>query len=242
MQGEYLILDLRSLCWKGLVEYPLGRIVQYCELLLMNRISNNSKNETGRWQTFKVQRYDQGVISWCDWHPNAFRRPHCRACKWRIHEMIQSETLSYGLFSHRRYYFHWLNDDKFSQPCKTTKMDEITFDAMYDWKIDSYQPKDKLSTMRPTSAPSRDLSNSAEETPSLRGINLFSFVIAMWIGMRQRNSTSHSPARKQDIPWSADEATNVTNSSNVTALISMLPNSSPVGFLVVLSNTSIISL
>ena len=125
MQGEYLILDLRSLCWKGLVEYPLGRIVQYCELLLTNRISNNSRNETGRWQTFKVQRYDQGVISWCDWHPNAFRRPHCRACKWRIHEMIQSETLSYGLFSHRRYYFHWLYDNKFSQPCKTTKMDEI---------------------------------------------------------------------------------------------------------------------
>src|SRR6266404_2528119 len=49
-----------------------------------------------------------------------------------------------------------------------------TFKAMYDLKIDSYQPNDNSSTILLTSAPSRDRSSSGERTPSAKGMNRFS--------------------------------------------------------------------
>ena len=111
-----------------------------------------------------------------------------------------------------------------------------TFDAIYDRNKDSYHPKDRLSTIRPTSAPKSDFSSSDEDTPSFNGINLFSFVIAIWMGMRQRQLTSHSPARKCDTFQSLSGASLAATESNVMAETRMSLSSSPVGFLVAFSN------
>src|ERR1700733_10663249 len=94
---------------------------------------------------------------------------------------------------------------------------ENTFDAMYDRNKDSYHPKDKLSTIRPTSAPKSDFSSSADDTPSFNGMNLFSFVIAMWIGMRHRQSTNPSPARKQETLCSLSAVSSAITESNAMA-------------------------
>lgn len=73
-----------------------------------------------------------------------------------------------------------------------------TFVAMYDWKRDSYQPNEMLSTIFATSAPSKERSTSGDQTPSLSGRKRLSLVIAMWMGIRHISSTSHSPARNVD--------------------------------------------
>lgn len=113
---------------------------------------------------------------------------------------------------------------------------------MYDRKMLSYQPNVMLSTMCPTSAPKRDLSTSGDQTPSFRGINLLSFVIAICIGIRHNRSTSHSPARKDEI---ALEVTGKDRSckrdEKSFACTSILINSRFVGFLVVRSNVWISS-
>src|SRR5712672_2486076 len=111
-----------------------------------------------------------------------------------------------------------------------------TFVAKYDWKIDSYQPNDNLSTIWLTSAPSKDRSNSDDSTPSANGTNLFSRQTAIWIGIRQSRSTSHSPTRYRDTCRSSPMVTSFQNEGNSFAYTLMRRSSSPVGFLVVLSN------
>src|SRR5579863_8493104 len=100
----------------------------------------------------------------------------------------------------------------------------------------SYQPKESLSTIWLTSAPSRDFSNSAQITPFSKGIKLFSRQTAMWIGIRQRRSTSHSPAGYRDTFQFELEAVLDLNDSKSVEDTLILRSLSPVGFLVSLTN------
>src|SRR6266702_5669705 len=109
--------------------------------------------------------------------------------------MIQRKTLPYGLLAHRRYDFYGLRRIDVIERLEQITTRRHTFKAKYDRKMDSYQPNDSLSTIWLTSAPSSDLSSSADRTPFAKGTNLFSRQTAIWMGMRQRRSTSHSPTR-----------------------------------------------
>src|SRR5487761_1167930 len=98
--------------------------------------------------------------------------------------------------------------------------------------MDSYQPKESLSTIWLTSAPRRELSYSVEITPFAKGINPFSRQTAIWMGMRQRRSTSHSPTRYRDTSQFGSKANFVLNDSKSVAVTLIPRSSSPVGFLV----------
>ena len=114
---------------------------------------------------------------------------------------------------------------------------DITFETIYDWKRDSYQPKDRLSTIWLTSAPKRAFSRSVDETPSFKGMNLFSFVMAICIGMRHNKSTSHSPARNSlRAPCIVENM-----SENVVEVTNIFLSMSPAGLRVLLSNVWIMS-
>src|SRR5712672_1920448 len=102
--------------------------------------------------------------------------------------------------------------------------------------MDSYHPNESLSTIWLTSAPSRDLSNSEEITPFAKGTNRFSRQTAIWMGIRQRRSTSHSPRRYRDTFQSRLKIVLSRNASKSVAETLILRSSSPVGFLVALTN------
>ena len=88
--------------------------------------------------------------------------------------MIQRKALSNGLLAHRRDNFYGLRKVDTVERVKHITTGGYTFNAKYDWKIDSYQPNDSLSTIWLTSAPSSDLSSSADITPFAKGTNRFS--------------------------------------------------------------------
>lgn len=121
-------------------------------------------------------------------------------------------------------------------------MNQLAFWAMYDWKIDSYHPRERLSTIRPTSAPRRDFSNSGELTPSFKGMKRLSRVIAMWMGIRHSISTSHSPKQNCDISHGAPLVRSAIRSSNSRESTWMLFSSFPLGLRLVCSNVRIISM
>ena len=88
-----------------------------------------------------------------------------------------------------------------------------------------------LSTIRFTSAPNNDFSNSGEYTPSLSGMKRFSLVTAMWIGIRHNRSTIHSPARYCDAFHCLVPHSSWTNAENGFADTLMDLRMPPVGFL-----------
>jgi len=93
--------------------------------------------------------------------------------------------------------------------------------------------------MRLTSAPRRDFSSSVEYTPFLSGMKRFSLVTAIWIGMRQRNSASHSPARNFDTFHSIPDRKLSAKAENVVAETISDLRMFPVGFFDVLSKCEI---
>jgi len=127
-------------------------------------------------------------------------------------------------------------------PTDCSPMEDTTltgFITMYDWKIDSYHPNDRLSTIALTSAPSRDFSQSAEVIPSFKGINRFPRITAMCKGMRHRRSTSHSPNRNIDVFHPAPALSLDRKVLKFSALTTVDLSSSPVGFLELRSKDSI---
>lgn len=101
--------------------------------------------------------------------------------------------------------------------------------------MDSYHPKDNLSVTPSTVAPSSELSKSGDITPSLSGTKQLSRATAMWTGIRQSISTSHSPALKEDM-WGGTCSSKRLYEMPVTA---MSASWLLVGFCVPVSNAAI---
>jgi len=182
---------------------------------------------------------------------------HCASGKGSIHKMVQRVALPNRLFTWLNWSdkgFHLFEYEKKTYPLmirlwqaespmiasvsQSWYVTMLTFDARYDWRIDSYQPNEMLSITVLTSAPKRDRSYSAEVTPSFRGMKRFSRVIARWIGIRQRISTTHSPTRNWDIRL-AELKRSTTRSANATDSTVIELKTSPVGFRVFCSKVLI---